>query len=195
MRMKIRKIQENELEETYHKLNLIIDGEKTSDGHPYSEVKSQYRKKDNYFIGCCKEGAITGAALGYDKGNRVFIAIIAVSPEEQRKGIGSKILKEIEKRAREENKDKVYLGARGQAEKFYQKQGYSGKLFIQIRKDNLPENFNQIKEEYNIDKEFEDEEYVKITIKTQGLNKKLQEQAEKAFNTENTLYLFQKHLK
>ena len=57
--------------------------------------------------------------------DRTWISAISVDESYQSKGIGSKILDHIEKRAREENMSKVALRSVFSAEGFYEHRGYN----------------------------------------------------------------------
>jgi GNAT superfamily N-acetyltransferase len=127
----------------------------------------------------------------------ILIGELAVVKAHRGRGIGSKLIKEIEDRARTFKKKSILLGALGKADNFYLKNGYKPMLFIQLSDGNRLDELKTFSKENNckdnIAWEESTSESSKIIIETNFIDKDLQDRAEKIPNS-HTQYLFTKDL-
>jgi len=127
----------------------------------------------------------------------VLIGELAVLETYRGKGVGSKLIREIEGRARAFKKKSILLGALGKADNFYLKNGYKPMLFIQLSGGDRLEELKTFSKENNCEDNITWEENTletsKIIIETDFIDKDLQDKAEKITNS-HTQYLFSKDL-
>lgn len=77
------------------------------------------------------DGTIRGAALGYREAvAAVKLQALAVDPHLRRRGVGTRLIEELERRARQSGSTSVYLGAEEPARPFYQALGYRGRRSV-----------------------------------------------------------------
>jgi hypothetical protein len=115
------------------------------------------------------------------------------------RGIGSKLLTQLEIKAKEIGQSKILLGARKEAEDFYLKNGYQPKLFIQVNGDDsltkLNKFINSNGKAQKISWRGHDNGMAKAIIETPSLDQNLQDSAESELNGwVKTQYLFSKRL-
>lgn len=97
------------------------------------EMNVDFAEKDRYIYYVAEEeGEIIGVA-GFQKESGT-VAGIFVSPDRKKSGIGSKLLKKLEEKAREEGLEEMETLASLEAEGFYRKNGYS---VVKERKQNI----------------------------------------------------------
>ena len=83
------------------------------------------REKDAIHIIACIDNKIVGVGrLHFNSEKEAQIRYMAVEEKYRRKGIGSLILKELEKRAKSIGAEYIVLNARENAVQFYKKHGY-----------------------------------------------------------------------
>jgi len=127
----------------------------------------------------------------------VLIGELAVLETYRGKGVGSKLIREIEDRARAFKKKSILLGALGKADNFYLKNGNKPMLFIELSGVNRLEELKTFSKENNCEDNITWEENTlessKIIIKTNFVDKDLQYKAEKISNS-HAQYLFSKDL-
>jgi len=74
------------------------------------------------------DGQIHGAALGYRGGPEAAkLQALAVDPQLRRQGIGTRLVRELERRALQVGCTSIYLGAEEPARPFYAALGYDGR--------------------------------------------------------------------
>ncbi len=79
-------------------------------------------------------GDVQGALLASDRGRdgSLVISSFGVFPEYQGQGIGTALLAEVERRARQRGKVRLLLGAADDSESFYLKCGFTPRLYVEI---------------------------------------------------------------
>lgn len=87
------------------------------------EIKAEFA--DQHFIKVCAESKIVGSARAYAKEETCFIGKLIVHPEYQNKGIGTKLLQEIEKVFDYVTRYELFTGHKSQKNLYlYEKNGY-----------------------------------------------------------------------
>ena len=130
--MEFRTISKNELKELWRFHKDYVDK-----NAKLKDIVRVYSRHPNLFVGCFNKNRLIGYAF-LDKHNNIyFIRGIAVKQRYWRKGIGSRLLKQIETQAREEGIKKITVGVAPieWVEKFYMKNGYKPYLFLVKMKD------------------------------------------------------------
>ena len=107
----------------WKKCNLIVPW-----NNPHKDIMRKLKIKDDLFIiGEKNRKIITSAMAGYD-GHRGYIYYLAVLPEFQKRGVGSKILSVVEKKLLKIGCPKINLFVRNtnmQVKSFYKKNQYT----------------------------------------------------------------------
>ncbi len=189
----IRSLRREELEYAFTKVKRILN---TKAGRNLSDIKKGFARKPSYMIGCFAKNKFCGAVFAFDQGKKVFVGELAVDEKYRGKAIGRSLMEELERRAKADHKRLIYFGARGPAERFYQRLGYSPLLFLQIHKKDAPRDLSSRLRSYQIrdirkrrEKEGMD---FKVTINVNGLDKALQKKAKKYLNAYSSIFLFEK---
>jgi GNAT superfamily N-acetyltransferase len=96
------------------------------DNYTFEDVKKNFAKNKDLYIGCYIKGELVGIAYGFIKKNLVILQGIGVKHKYWRKGLGTKIIKLFHKQAKKTGKKIVSVGsaADDKVEKFYLKKGY-----------------------------------------------------------------------
>ncbi len=116
--MKIRECEKADLDE-------ILKIEEASFEYPYSRSTFvRYLTEDFILVSENEKGRLTGYIIGKRRGKNGFIVSIAVDPTHRRQGIGSSLMKEIQ---REIDTKRIWLIVRisnVRARSFYSELGY-----------------------------------------------------------------------
>ena len=98
------------------------------------EYISQLRSNPEWLFVAEEAGDIQGALLASDQGRdgSLLISGLGVFPAYQRQGVGTALLAEVERRARQRGKVRLLLGAADDTEPFYLKCGFTPRLYIEI---------------------------------------------------------------
>ena len=98
------------------------------------EYISQFGSNPEWLFVAEEAGTVQGALLASDRGRdgSLLIGGLGVFPEYQRKGVGTALLAEAERRARQRGKVRLLLGAADDTEPFYLKCGFTPRLYIEI---------------------------------------------------------------
>ena len=192
--MTIRKIRKKELKEAYFFQDKMLNPAGKKRYRTFSYVKKQFNRHPNLFVGCFDKRKLMGVIFGYVKKTAVLLGEFAVSSKCRKRKIGTKLLYFFEKEAKKLRKKKICLGSREEAEKFYLKKGYSPFLFVQIRKKDIPRNFSEIKNKYNIIKQTNYTDGPRLVIKVKRLNSRLKGKVKKDFKAYDVIYVFEKIL-
>ena len=98
------------------------------------EYISQFGSNPEWLFVAEEAGAVQGALLASDRGRdgSLLISSFGVFPEYQRKGVGTALLAEAERRARQQGKVRLLVGAADDTEPFYLKCGFTPRLYIEI---------------------------------------------------------------
>lgn len=81
-------------------------------------------EKDALILGCYEDGVLVGTTVMSYHGDACKIDTLCIDTDVQRGGIGTMLLQELEKRAKEAGYVWMTMDARVSAEKFYEKYGY-----------------------------------------------------------------------
>ena len=102
------------------------------------EYISQLRSNPEWLFLAEEAGAVQGALLASDRGGdgSLLISSFGVFPDYQRQGIGTALLAEVERRARQRGKVRLLMGAADDSEQFYLKCGFTPRLYIEITGEN-----------------------------------------------------------
>lgn len=82
-------------------------------------------EKDALILGCYEDGVLVGTTVMSYHGDACKIDTLCIDTDVQRGGIGTLLLQELEKRAKEAGYVWMTMDARVSAQKFYEKYGYS----------------------------------------------------------------------
>ena len=98
------------------------------------EYISQFGSNPEWLFVAEEAGTVQGALLASDRGKdgSLLIGGLGVFPVYQRQGIGTALLAEAERRARQRGKVRLLLGAADDAEPFYLKCGFTPRLHVDI---------------------------------------------------------------
>ena len=98
------------------------------------EFISQFGSNPEWLFLAEDAGDVQGALLASDRGRdgSLLISGLGVFPEYQREGIGTTLLAEVERRARQQCKVRLLTGAADGTEPFYLKCGFTPRLYIEI---------------------------------------------------------------
>ncbi len=101
------------------------------------EYISQFGSNPEWLFLAEDAGTVQGALLASDRGRdgSLLIGGLGVFPEYQRRGVGTALLAEVERRARQRGKVRLLLGAADDSEQFYLKCGFTPRLYIEITGD------------------------------------------------------------
>ena len=98
------------------------------------EYISQLGSNPEWLFVAEEASAVQGALLASDRGRdgSILISSFGVFPDYQRQGVGTALLAETERRARQRGKVRLLLGAADDSEPFYLKCGFTPRLYIEI---------------------------------------------------------------
>ena len=91
------------------------------------EIAKKAARDPDLFLVAEKAGSIIGTVIGGFDGRRGFVYHLAVAPAERSRGLGSRLMNEVERRLRELGCLRVYLlvtNENNQAMHFYLKRGW-----------------------------------------------------------------------
>lgn len=159
----------------------------------------EFQKNPQLLLKAYEGGKIKAVLLGSVEGDHVLIGELVVSIDDRRKGIGSKLLAQLEFKAKEIGQNKILLGARKEAEDFYLRNGYQPKLFIQVTGDDSLIKLDQFISSKGMAHKISWRDYsnrmAKAVIETPTLDQDLQNSAEVELKgCVTTQYLFSKQL-
>lgn len=99
---------------------------------------SQFGSNPEWLFVAEEAGDVQGALLASDRGRdgSLLISSFGVFPEYQRRGVGTALLAEAERRARQRGKVRLLMGAADDSEQFYLKCGFTPRLYIEITGEN-----------------------------------------------------------
>lgn len=177
--------------------NIIKKGLKLPESHPrdlnyYIKV---FKKSPDLLIIAKDKEKIAGALFGSFQGkDGALIGELFVAKQYRKKGVGSSLLKKFEENVKNIGKKSILLGALEYAEKFYLKNGYSPRLFIELLNNDRKkkESIRSYIREYKIIWENNAFNY-KVILETNRIDKRLQKDIESKFRC-STQYLFYKDL-
>lgn len=184
----IKTISENDLKKADDFQQRILNPEKKKRYRTFGFIKKSREKNPSFFLYYFEKNTIKGILFAYNKRKHLHVGEIAVDEKFRGTGIGKKLINEIEKRAMKMGKEKIVLGARESAEKFYAKLGYFPILFIQTTKKYPISN----EKKYRIINKKKQGKWTKLRINSK-CSKKIKEKAEKDFRG-SAIFLFEKML-
>lgn len=92
---------------------------------PYYQNRKKKENVENIGYYLVEDGVIIGGAVAYQAWDWLFVDIVAIEEEYQRKGLGSQLFRKIEEEARKNNLVGIKLSTLDfQAKGFYEKQGF-----------------------------------------------------------------------
>jgi len=116
--MLIRKCEEEDLEK-------VLEIEKTSFDYPYSrDIFEDYLNSD-FFIVAEEDSKIVGYVLGEEREDEGVIVSIAVSPEYRFQGVGTSLMKKIQRKMDVNRYFLIVRDSNREAQIFYDKLGFS----------------------------------------------------------------------
>ena len=182
--MELRTAKKQELEEL-----VEFDRNYAGSHTTIEEFQGRFGKWPETFIIATEDGEIIGDATGkIESESCMGLESIAVKEGYKGQGIGTKILKYFEDKAKK-YADKVTIASADNVEEFYQKNGYEPvQIMIQVNKDELPENYQQ--EEEIVDEKDVDQDTKFLYADFDEYNKELRESLKDQFNAfeVNTIY-------
>ena len=98
------------------------------------EYISQFGSNPEWLLLAEEASTVQGALLASDRGRdgSILISSFGVFPEYQRQGVGTALLAETERQARQRGKVRLLMGAADDTEQFYLKCGFTPRLYIEI---------------------------------------------------------------
>ena len=105
--------------------------------NPVQDIERKLKVDPELFLVGEKDGYIVASVMGGYEGHRGWINYLAVHPEHRRKGLGKKIMLEVEKRIREKGCPKINLQVRASNNDiiaFYQAIGFKNDKVIGLGK-------------------------------------------------------------
>ncbi len=141
-----------------------------------------------------RENAICGCVLARIDGDHVLVGPVAVAEDSRRKGIGSAMMRHLEKGAKELGQGTLLLGAREGEEPFYVSCGYQPHLFIQLHEPNALGRLEALDEGHEIAWKSEEQGKSKLMLRTAVVDKVLQNKYRQAIPNCYTQYVFIKQV-
>ncbi|MGD9211432.1 MAG: GNAT family acetyltransferase [Desulfobacteraceae bacterium] len=108
--MKIREFTSQDLTgviELWHACNLVVPW-----NDPQKDIERKLNVDPDLFLVGELDGKIVASVMGGYDGHRGWINYLAVSPEHQRKGLGSRLMAEVEMRIKQKGCPKINLQVR-----------------------------------------------------------------------------------
>ena len=93
-------------------------------GKSIESLKDEYESSSYHLIGIIDNKIIACGRLHFNNANEAQIRYMAIDEHFQRKGIGVKIIKLLEAKAKKKQINKIVLNARDHVIEFYKKSGY-----------------------------------------------------------------------
>jgi GNAT superfamily N-acetyltransferase len=191
--MVISPITQDELTEAYDFVHKILSGSGTIRDLEF--YKQELSKHPQLMLQAKEVGGLAGVLLASVESDHVLIGELAVSEEYRGKGVGSKLLQQLEANARSMGQKTILLGAVEDAETFYLKNGYGPELFMQFSGQDSRERLEQalkgVKEPV-LWKDFSGD-VAKVVLQTKSIDKALQARFRAGLGV-HTQYLFKKSL-
>lgn len=164
----------------------------------FAEYAENYKKSPELFTACFENNQMIGACYGWpilherDKIEEIFLSAIAVKPEYQHRGIGSKLFEYWQGQLKRTGNRIIDIGSI--ADKFYLSNGcIPVEYCLKIHKDNFKAQ-NYGKHTISFIRYAEDP-LVVIYIKTGGVYKpEIMDELKKQFKAEEGLYIFKKEV-
>ena len=162
------------------------------------EYISQFDSSPEWLFVAEDAGTVQGALLASDRGRdgSLLISSFAVFPKYQRQGIGTALLAEAERQARQRGKVRLLLGAAGDSEPFYLKCGFTPRLYIEITGDTSATALESLLADrlaaYNVLWSDMGEQLSKAILDVPGLMPELRESLEREIPGCHTQHLFTK---
>ena len=114
-----------------------LAGMTTPERNPRADIQKKLRHSpESFFVGTLEGKVVATVMVGYD-GHRGWIYSLAVTPDLQRKGIGSQMMEEAENWLRQHGCTRAKLQvdeARGDVTGFYRKLGYEVQPLVSMAK-------------------------------------------------------------
>jgi len=108
--------------EDYYKLRYLILRKPWN--QPEGSEKDELEKESVHVMACIGNKGVGVGRVHFNSKKEAQVRYMAIDPKYSKKGIGSLILKELEKKAKEKGADYIILNARENAVDFYKKHGY-----------------------------------------------------------------------
>jgi N-acetylglutamate synthase-like GNAT family acetyltransferase len=164
----------DELEEMLELEKRLTDRELDLD-----EFKELFEDHPELFVVCREEGQIIGEASGELKDGKVLLESIAVREGFRGEGLGREILEEFLERSRKYS-EVVSVASARDTEGFYRSCGFErSKVLLQVREENLPENWRDDERVENF--RVEDDDFF-IYLDSEDYSRETLETLEKEFN-------------
>ena len=114
-----------------------LAGMTTPDRNPRSDIQKKLRHSpESFFVGTLEGKVVATVMVGYD-GHRGWIYSLAVTPDLQRKGLGTQMMERAESWLRQQGCTRAKLQvdeARGDVTGFYRKHGYEVQPLVSMAK-------------------------------------------------------------
>lgn len=129
-----------------------FEGEYVGSDESLAEFRERYREYPDLFVACVEDGQLLGVASGrptrpeeapgeLDADGRVSLTAIGTKNGREGEGIGTRLLREFEERARAYG-DVVGMAAAGNVEEFYEGAGYEPtRVLLQANAEDLPADY------------------------------------------------------
>lgn len=183
----IKEIPEEDLEKAAELHNTYIEE------NPLEYYKKYYKEHPSLFVGCYEDEELISFAWAKYEDEKLILGGICVKGDYWGQGIGSKTLSFLEEQIKEYNGDSLSLGAGGDTEKFYLKNGYKPvSILVRVKPEKLPSDYEELG--YRIDNVEKESEEVKIYITVKKVEEGLKKEIKDAFNASEVIYILKKNL-
>ena len=162
------------------------------------EYISQFGSNPEWLFVAEEAGTVQGALLASDRGRdgSLLIGGLGVFPVYQRQRIGTALLAEAERRARQRGKVRLLVGAADDTEPFYLKCGFTPRLYIEITGEESAATLQSLLAErlaaYNVLWSDQGEQLSKAILDVPGLMPELRESLARDVPGCHTQHLFTK---
>lgn len=191
--MKLKVIPKSQLLEADDFQQTILNPESKKRYRTFAYIKKAYQKNPNLFVGAFDGKKLAGITFGFVKRKNVLLGEMAIDKDYRNLGLGTRLLDFFEKQVIKLQKNKIVLGARENAEKFYLKKGYKPILFLQIKHSEVPKNYKSLSKN-KIRRETNYSDAKRLFIEVKYPSDILKRRLIKTFHAYNGIYLFEKTL-
>jgi GNAT superfamily N-acetyltransferase len=182
-----------QLRQVYAFASPILDlaGE---DRHTLQYYTEQFARTPGLLVFAERGDRIRGCILASVEDDHVLVGPVAVAEDSRRMGIGSAMMKEVERQAKRLGQTTLILGAREEAESFYLSCGFQPNLFIQLSEPGSVEKLKSLNKQYEVIWESEEGGWSKLMLRTPTIDKGLQREYDRRFPNCATQYVFIKQI-
>jgi GNAT superfamily N-acetyltransferase len=148
----------------------------------------------NLLIFARQDGHVCGCVLASIEDDHVLVGPVAVEENARRRGIGSAMMWKLEIEARALGQNTLIHEGLEEREMFYQRCGYKANLYIQVPESCCVEKLEALNPNLPVTRKGEVPGKSRLMLRTQQINKDLQEKYNQAFPSCSSQYIFIKEI-